>query len=156
LFGGTTMERKQRGFTLIELMITLAVLAIIAMMAAPSFGTMLDRQNLNRSSSDLMGTLSKARAKAAIERREIRVSIGAGTDTDTTLFWSPTGNAVLNSGTDIRFMPNGLVRDPTTNVVIGADTVFEICDNSVDATASKTISISRMGTVQIPVDGDCT
>jgi prepilin-type N-terminal cleavage/methylation domain-containing protein len=31
---------KNRGFTLIELMVTIAVLAIIAMMAAPAFSNM--------------------------------------------------------------------------------------------------------------------
>ena len=42
------MMKKIQGFTLIELMVTIAVLAIIAMMAAPTFGDMLDKQNLNR------------------------------------------------------------------------------------------------------------
>ncbi len=37
-----------RGFTLIELMVTIAVLAIIVMMAAPSFGNMLAQQNLKK------------------------------------------------------------------------------------------------------------
>ena len=35
--------QKNKGFTLIELMITIAVLAIIATMAAPSFSQMLNR-----------------------------------------------------------------------------------------------------------------
>lgn len=34
---GVTGMRPVRGFTLIELMVTIAVLAIIAMLAAPSF-----------------------------------------------------------------------------------------------------------------------
>ena len=38
---------KNKGFTLIELMVTLAIFAIIAAMAAPSFGKMVTRQKLN-------------------------------------------------------------------------------------------------------------
>lgn len=39
------MQRKEQGFTLIELMVTIAVMAIIAMMAAPSFGDLVARKN---------------------------------------------------------------------------------------------------------------
>ena len=48
------MRHKENGFTLIELMVTIAIMAIIAMMAAPSFGDMLQRQNLNKSTQDLI------------------------------------------------------------------------------------------------------
>ncbi len=37
------MRVRGNGFTLIELMVTIAVLAIIAMMAAPSFGAMMNK-----------------------------------------------------------------------------------------------------------------
>ncbi len=152
------MQNKQKGFTLIELMVTIAVLAIIAMMAAPSFGTMLNKQNLNKSSSELIATLSKARAKAALERRQITVQVGSlVADTANTLNWAPSGKANLKSGANLTFMPNGLVRDPiNTNNVIASDTVFVICDLATNAKASKTISISKMGTIQQPVDGACT
>ncbi|WP_436913296.1 pilus assembly FimT family protein [Acinetobacter schindleri] len=148
--------QKNKGFTLIELMVTIAVLAIIAMMAAPSVGTILNKQNLKKSSTDLMNTLAKARAKAALERREITVVIGEGADTPNRLHWSPSGKAILKSGNNLIFMPNGLVRDPlNANTVIANNTTFVICDTATNATASKTISISRMGTIQQPVDGAC-
>ncbi|MDN5418428.1 MAG: prepilin-type N-terminal cleavage/methylation domain-containing protein, partial [Acinetobacter sp.] len=41
--------QKNRGFTLIELMVTIAVLAIIASIAAPSFSENIIRQNLDSS-----------------------------------------------------------------------------------------------------------
>lgn len=149
----------QRGFTLIELMITIAVIAVIATLAAPSFGTMLNKQNLNKSTHELVGILNKARSKAAIERREVTVNIGSiAVDTDSALNWAPSGHSVLNSGnTTIIFMPNGLVKDPTSTpaTVIASDTSFVICDHETDSQASKTVSISRMGTVQRVIDGDC-
>ncbi len=37
--------KKNQGFTLIELMVTIAVMAIIAMMAAPSFGDMVPNKS---------------------------------------------------------------------------------------------------------------
>lgn len=151
------MRVRGNGFTLIELMVTIAVLAIIAMMAAPSLGAMINKQNLNKSSSELIATLSKARAKAALERREITVAIGSlAEDNDDLLNWAPSGKSNVKSGANIIFMPNGLVRSPTTNTVIASDTTFVICENGNNSTLSKTIVVSRMGSVQQPIAGDCT
>lgn len=50
LSGGAMQQtNKNQGFTLIELMVTIAVMAIIAMMAAPSFGNMRINQKLKLS-----------------------------------------------------------------------------------------------------------
>ena len=92
---------KNRGFTLIELMVTIAVIAIIAMMAAPSFGNLLLKQNLNRSTQDLVATLNAARSTAVLERREVTVDLSKTdqtADTAETRYWLPKGEAVLKSG----------------------------------------------------------
>lgn len=39
--------RIKKGFTLIELMVTVSILVIIVMLAAPSFTNLLVKQNLN-------------------------------------------------------------------------------------------------------------
>lgn len=153
------MQNKHKGFTLIELMVTIAVMAIIAMMAAPSFGDMLQRQNLNKSTRELVATLNQARAKAALERRNITVELlSADVDTEDTLNWMPVGKSSLKSGqaTEIVFMPTGLVRDPVADQIITTDTSFEICDASSGPKYSKMVTISKMGTIQQIVDGDCT
>lgn len=142
----------QRGFTLIELMVTIAVLAIIATLAAPSFNNILLKQNLNKSTHELTLVLTQARAKAALDRREITVQFNttATADTNTQLNWMPQGKAILKSGSPtLVFLPNGLVKDVTT------DTSFTICEQS-DGSLSKTVSISRMGTIQQIVEGTCT
>lgn len=143
----------QRGFTLIELMVTIAVLAIIATLAAPSFNNILLKQNLNKSTHELTLVLTQARAKAALDRREITVQLNttATADTNTQLNWMPQGKAILKSGspTSLVFLPNGLVKDATT------DMNFIICEQS-DGSLSKMVSISRMGTIQQIVEGTCT
>lgn len=148
---GENMRVRGNGFTLIELMVTIAVLAIIAMMAAPSFGTMLNTQNLNKSSRELTAVLSQARSKAALERRQVTVQLNStAANTINQLNWSPTGQARLNTRPiSIVFLPNGLIQNAVGN------TVFTICDHATSPKHSKTISISRMGVIQTPVDGDC-
>ena len=68
------MQNKHKGFTLIELMVTIAIMAIIAMMAAPSFGDMLQRQNLNKSMQDLIGVMTEARAQSVLTKSDVTVN----------------------------------------------------------------------------------
>ena len=145
------MKIKQGGFTLIELIVTMAVLAIIASFAAPSFGNMLNQQNLNKSSRELAAILSQARAKAALERRRVTVQLNStAANADNLLNWAPTGQAVLiTNPASIVFMPNGLIENAV------GDTSFRICDSATNGRNAKTISVSRMGTIQTPVDGAC-
>jgi len=75
LLSGGAMQQtnKNQGFTLIELMVTIAVMAIIAMMAAPSFNNLLIKQNLKTTAYNLRDTLKEARSQAILNRNEIVV-----------------------------------------------------------------------------------
>nr|WP_218945501.1 MULTISPECIES: GspH/FimT family pseudopilin [unclassified Acinetobacter] len=147
--------QKNKGFTLIELMVTIAVLGIIATIAAPSFGNMLTQQNLKKSTNELIGVLQQARSKAVLERRDIKVELQSAetttlvANTETTLNWMPYGSTILISGSDneITYGFNGGVVGATT------DTTFTLCGNS--GGTSQTITVSKMGTIQQVVKGTC-
>lgn len=150
--------KKIQGFTLIELMVTIAVLAIIAMMAAPTFGDMLDKQNLNRSTQDLIATIRDARAKAVIDRKEVKVLLEQPiSDPNTEFLWEPSGKAELVSTLDeISFVFNGSVKEaPTNSDGDRQDISFEIC-NKAGGSKSKIVRVSPMGVIQQVMDGDCT
>ena len=150
------MNRHTQGFTLIELMVTIAVLAIIAMMAAPSFSNIMLRQNLNRSAQDLIAALNAARSTAVLERREMTVDLSKTVqtaDTASTLYWLPKGDAVLKSGspTSITFQLSGAVKNHAANI---DGKPFVVCNkNSGDR--SKAINVSLMGTINV-VEGTCS
>lgn len=155
------MMRSVRGFTLIELMVTIGVMAIIAVIAVPSFNSMLLKQNLNASTRSLVITLEKARSKAALERRLVTVALNSSAaDTDSTLNWQPSGKSTLiSTTTSITFRADGMVQDPTTTAApLSADMPLVLCDQAqAQAQYSKRIILSRMGVVQQGdlVTGNC-
>ncbi|TNL51350.1 prepilin-type N-terminal cleavage/methylation domain-containing protein [Acinetobacter bereziniae] len=61
---GVVMQNN-RGFTLIELMVTIAVLAIIASIAAPSFSKLLSTYQANKSNEELLTALKEGKSRAS-------------------------------------------------------------------------------------------
>lgn len=68
----------QRGFTMVELMVTLSVLAVIAFAAAPSFSGVMSTQRTRNAALDLSSALTLARSEAV--KRNLTVTVAtAGT-----------------------------------------------------------------------------
>jgi type IV fimbrial biogenesis protein FimT len=59
------------GFTLIELMVTLAVAAILVAMAAPSFRTLLASNRLSTQTNELVGAITFTRSEAVKRGRNV-------------------------------------------------------------------------------------
>ena len=86
----------QEGFTLVELIVTIAVMAIIAMMAAPSMSNLLESKRLDTNQRDLISTLSEAKSQAVLGRQNVSVNLNsAASNTATLLNWQPTSNNTL-------------------------------------------------------------
>ncbi|WP_445659918.1 pilus assembly FimT family protein [Acinetobacter sp. F16] len=177
------MQRKEQGFTLIELMITIAIFAIISMMAAPSFGDMMLSQNLNKSTQNLILTLNEARSQAVTKRMSFEIylvpenkdyqdivdnnltAVQRDNLTRKTFFlWKPEGKAQLKTGVPISLLfdfNGGVCISDSGNPAkclrpLDQNTdVFQICNKS-GGTKSKTVRLSRMGTIQQTTEGTCS
>lgn len=71
---------RQAGFNLIELMITIAVAAILLAMAVPSFNDFFDKYRLRGAADDIVSTLSNARAAAVKADRNVNITFGGAAD----------------------------------------------------------------------------
>jgi type IV fimbrial biogenesis protein FimT len=64
---------KQSGFTLIELIVIIAIVAIFAGIAIPNFLSYMPKYRLNGAARQIMGDLMAARMKAVKENNRFRV-----------------------------------------------------------------------------------
>ena len=132
---GGSMQ-KNKGFTLIELMVTLAIVAIVAMIAAPNMADSIDRRQIERTTTDFEKALTQARSDAVLSRKQITIHLNAsGQDTPTDRYWMipedvdlafnagscASGNwsvSTISPLTTIVFLPQGNVATLPTNLEI--------------------------------------
>ena len=69
---------RVKGFTLVELMVTIAVAAILLGVAVPSFQTVSRNNAVKATANDLMSTINMARQQSMSTRSNIEVGPAAG------------------------------------------------------------------------------
>jgi len=75
---GTRRHRRDRGFTMVELLATVAIMAVLATVAAPSMSTMMESVKLSSASNGLLSHLHLARGEAI--KRNSRVVLCKSSD----------------------------------------------------------------------------
>jgi type IV fimbrial biogenesis protein FimT len=71
-------RRSARGFTMMELIVTVSLAAILATIAVPSFNGMIATQRARAFASDLYVTLAKARSEALTLNQNVTLQANAG------------------------------------------------------------------------------
>ncbi len=64
---------KTKGFTLLELMVTLSILAIMMALAFPSFSSLLIKQKIKSKRDELMSAFQYARTEAVTQNRSVSI-----------------------------------------------------------------------------------
>ena len=68
-----SLHNKQSGFTLIEMMIVIAILGIFAGIAIPNYLSYMPKHRLNGAARQVMGDLMAARMQAVSQNNEFKV-----------------------------------------------------------------------------------
>ena len=158
--------RSSRAFTLVELMVTVAVLAIILSIAVPSFSELIRANRAQTQAGLLLNSFNLARSEAIKRGAEVRVT--ALSDDDWHLGWriwvDSNGNNTLDNGELIRVFPAwggtdtliSTTTPPTTQVVFsaegrladlaaGANNNFDYEVEPSDCRYARTITINAVG-----------
>jgi type IV fimbrial biogenesis protein FimT len=91
--------RNDRGFTLVELMITFLVFVVLMMVAAPQWAPLLQRQRLKNATMDIAASVILARSEAI--KRNANVYIVA-TSTDWSKGWTVSNAATVSAASTLR------------------------------------------------------
>jgi len=150
--------RAGAGFTLIELMVTMAIVAILAVVAAPVMTGVINASRLSGHTTDIVTTLQLARSEAVRRNASIRVC-GSANGTTCGGDWTnwlivDAGNEVLQTGMAkppvqvsasanvLTYRPNGFTDAATVTVCIPTTSPAEN-RRVVSVTAAGQVSTAR-------------
>jgi len=171
--------RQTHGFTLIELVVTMAVAAILVTVALPNMRAFIQNGRLNTQTNDLIGDLNFARSEAIKRRSNVGICrstdgvtfAGAGPLGDgRVVFVDANNNDVCDAGEPIlRFReplasgntlvaasPNPIIFSANGSPITTAVGAFAICDDR-GVTYGKQINLNSIGqaTVSTVAPGAC-
>ena len=151
-----TLRTTNSGFTLIELMVTIAVLAIIVGIAAPSISNQLANQRVKSTTATLVNALKEAKVESVIRRQEVELSYdnnGSNTgkieleDDDSTFanYGYDAKSTIDSDNNNVEFKPNKTADAMT----------FTICDDN-KSISPRQIVVSAIGVITTQSGGTCS
>jgi len=149
------LKNTSSGFTLIELMVTIAVLAIIVSIAGPNISNQLANQRVKSTTATLLNALKEAKVESVIRRQDITFSYdndgdNAGTieienDSDTIATYQYGADSTITStASQIEFKPS-----KTVDAM-----VYTICDSNVSALPRQVV-ITAVANISSQLGGSC-
>ncbi|HEX6551025.1 MAG TPA: GspH/FimT family pseudopilin [Gammaproteobacteria bacterium] len=133
--------KNEHGFTLLELMVVLAIAGILMMVAVPNFKTTIADNRQVAAINELLGTLMYARSEAITDNKSITVCASSDSATCNSTDWSQGWIVYATAGTPLRVhgaLANGLTLNNagigssftfSTNGTSTVSGLFTLCDS---------------------------
>lgn len=151
-------QAAEVGFTLIELMVTIAVLAIIVAIAAPNVSTQLADQRMKSTVATIENALTEAKSESIIRRQNVTVNFDDSSSvkkitinaTDTAA--SPIASYSYHARSTIKPSSVTTVFEPNRRVTTAR--TYTVCDSDTNATPRQ-ISVSKVANITTKQGGSC-
>ncbi len=153
------IKKDNKGFTLVELMITLAIAAILLSMAVPNFTTVIKNNRLTTQANELISSLNYSRSEAI--RRSANVSLtSASVNWHTGWVIADKGGNTIRSheafanGSSLVGSVASITYKSTGFISAAAAITYTLCDDRTGETG-RTITISLTGRPRV-TDTTCS
>ncbi|MGP9556285.1 pilus assembly FimT family protein [Psychrobacter sp. AOP7-A1-24] len=149
------LKNTSSGFTLIELMVTIAVLAIIVGIAAPNISTQLANQRVKSTAATLANALKEAKVESVIRRQPMELNV----DTDTHTLIIESDNSVEIASYGYSGNSNIKTDESTTTVIFrpskrANEITYTICDDKNSSTAIQ-VFVNEVASISTAIGGTC-
>lgn len=142
------------GFTLIELMVTIAVMAIIVSIAAPNVSTQLANQRVKSTAATLENALKEAKAESIIRRQELAFTYNNNSTSAGTINVASIASYNYNAKSTIKTAPTSTSITFEPSKIVSTAVVYTICDSNT-AASPRQVSISKLANVSSKLGGTC-
>ena len=156
------LRMTSSGFTLIELMVTIAVMAIIVSIAAPNISNQLANQRVKSTAATLANALKEAKVESILRRQNVTVVYNPTTSKKIVL--TANGNEISSynlsdkstvTQTITPSTTTEIVFQPTKKIADNATVVYTICDSGSYSETPKQISLTNIANVNTINAGSC-
>lgn len=157
------MKRNQKGLTLIEIMITLGVAAIVLSFGVPRFQLLMQNNRISTYTNALIGSLNLARSEAIKRGSQVTIRIksgGAGWQDGWEIVSNNTGEvlrdvAALGGSMDMQSLSSETSFIYLANGFFGpaAEKSIYVCDSQRTGETGRTITISVSGKAKVSSKG---
>ena len=149
-----TIQMRNSGFTLIELMVTITVLAIIVGIAAPSISTQLANQRVKSTTSTIANALKEAKVESVVRRQALDFSI----DDSTNLISIKTKGVSPDEVARYSYSSKSIIKAQKSSITFSPSKrvdaiIYNICDKNSSATMQ--VIVTAVANISTVVGGAC-
>jgi prepilin-type N-terminal cleavage/methylation domain-containing protein len=164
---GTKMNRRlnqkypERGFTLVEVMVVAAVIAVVSLLAIPNYMSWYARHQLKQATKEIQNQLGLARVSAMSRNSSVTVNVALNSGKVTLSATSATGAVIINPvdmpGNVIGLTPSpSAVTFTSLGIRSGGGTTNQLIVLSNNAGHSYSVQVSPRGNIRWCAAATCS